>query len=360
MPERKLVTFSVRHLQILDHEGKVDRKLEPKLPEELLWSMYRQMVLCRVFDDKAVKLQRQGRMGTYGPLLGQEATQVGSALALQPQDWAYMTYRENGAYITRGMPMRSLFLYWMGNEEGMRIPEGLNCLPLEITVGSQISHAAGTGWAMNVLKERNKAVLAYFGDGASSQGDFHDGLNFAGVFKAPCVFLCSNNQWAISVPRKLQTAAESIAQRAYGYGFEGVQVDGNDVLAVYTATRDALEKARKGGGPTLIECVTYRMSMHTTADDPTRYRDEKEVKYWADRDPIKRFRAYLEKKGIWSRKKEDALQRECEELVAKAVEEAEAAPPPTAEDMFRYVNAKMTPDMEEQLDDLKTALKEGK
>jgi pyruvate dehydrogenase E1 component alpha subunit len=256
--------------------------------------------------------------------------------------------------------MKNLFLYWMGNEEGMRIPKDLNVLPLEITVGSQISHAAGTAWAMNILKEKNKAVLAYFGDGASSQGDFHDGLNFAGVFKAPCVFVCSNNQWAISVPVKMQTTAESIAQRAWGYGFEGIQVDGNDVLAVYVATRRALEKARKGGGPTLIECLTYRLSMHTTADDPTRYRDEKDVKHWTERDPLKRFRIYLEKKGLWDRKKEDALLRECEELIAKAVEEAESTPPPPAEDIFKYVNAQMTPDLQEQLTALQDTLKEEK
>ena len=218
-------------------------------------------------------MQREGRIGTYASIWGQEAAQVGSALALTDGDWIFPSFRESGVLVARGYPLWMLYRYWTGDERGMSAPEGLNVFPMSVPVGTQIPHATGAAWAMKLKGHKNVAAV-YFGDGGSSKGDFHEGLNFAGVFKVPCVFLCQNNQWAISVPRSSQTAAKTIAQKGFAYGMEGLQVDGNDVVAVYKATKEAAEKARSGGGPTLIECFTYRLDDHTTADDSSRYRSD--------------------------------------------------------------------------------------
>ncbi len=248
MPEKVMESFQVKRLDILDEKGNEDANLLPSLSDDELRRMYEVFILARTFDRRALSLQREGRIGTYPSILGQEASQIGSALAAEKKDWLFTTFRESGVYVALGYPLHLIFQYWAGDERGMKIPEGINVFPLSIPVGTQIVHAVGAAMAAMYRKDR-AAALVYFGDGGSSRGDFHEGMNMAGVFKLPVVFLCQNNQWAISGRREHQTAAKTIAQKAIAYGFEGVQVDGNDALAVYKATKDALEKAKKGGRP---------------------------------------------------------------------------------------------------------------
>ncbi len=347
-------------LQVLDKDGKVvDPKLEPSLDNDLLVRGYKTMLLTRAADDKAVKLQRQGRLGAYPSSRGQEASQVGPAMALDKSDWLVWAFREMGALLWHGVPLHQQYLYWMGNEEGSRYAEGIHCTPSSVPVGSQIPHSVGIAYAAKYRGERT-FVLCYFGDGGSSEGDFHEALNFAGVFKTPNVFVCQNNQWAISLPRSKQTAAKTIAQKAVSYGFPGIQVDGNDVLALYAAAKEGADRAREGKGPTLIESYTYRMGDHTTSDDASRYRNKDELQYWTDRDPIKRFRAYLTNKGIWSDAKEKEAAAEADRLVEEAVKQAETHPLPVLEDMFKYTYAETNADLEEQLAALRKDLsKEG-
>ena len=341
--------MSVDWLSILDAEGNVDESLEPKLDAETLEKFYRTMVLTRMYDDKALKLQRQGRMLTFGSSLGQEATAIGSAFAMKPDDWFFPAFREHGVQIARGIPLSLLYIYWMGSEDAnLKLPP--KNFPVAIPVSTQILHAVGAAWAAK-LKKQNISSVVYFGDGATSEGDFHEGMNFAGVFKIPTVFICQNNQYAISLPREKQTASKTLAQKALAYGFEGIQVDGNDVLAVYSVTLAALEKARSGGGPTMIECFTYRMGAHTTSDDPTKYRKAAEVEEWKKKDPIKRLRIYLEKKGMWDQSREDTMIKEITDEVEKAVKEAESYKP-VVENMFKYVYADMPLHLKEQMDEL--------
>lgn len=349
MPRIVVEEFRTERLEILDKDGNVDRSLEPRIPDRDLLEMHRLLILSRIFDRKAIALQRQGRMLTYAPHEGQEAAQVGSAYLLRKDDWMFPSFRENCAYIVRGYPMHLLYVYWMGSELGMRVPEGENDFTVSIPVGSQLLHAVGAGYALK-YKKKDSVVLTYFGDGATSEGDFHEALNYAGVWKVPVIFLCQNNQWAISVPRKWQSASKTIAQKAHAYNIAGIQVDGNDILAVYVATKEAIERAREGEGSTLIEAYTYRMGPHTTADDPTRYRDQKEVEFWRDRDPIKRFEVYLAQKGLLNEELKEKVRREAEELVEKAVAEAEAAQVKNPEDMFKYTYSQMTPNQAEQLE----------
>lgn len=357
MPKKEIMSFSISYLQILDHEGKLDAALEPSLSNDQLLFLYRTMVRARKLDEKMIALQRQGRIGTFAPVKGQEGCQVASAMALGQDDWMFPSFRETAAYLARGADMKGILLYNRGSEEGMRIPEGQNNFTVAIPVASQIPHAVGVAMAMKIKKEPN-AALTYFGDGATSEGDFHEAMNFAGVFKAPVVFFCQNNQWAISVPRSKQTAAKTLAQKAIAYGFDGIQVDGNDPLAVYAATTQALDKARQGKGPTLIEAVTYRMQMHTTADDPSKYRSEEEVQRWAAKDPILRFRKYLEQKKLWGDGEEQKLMVSVEQEIGQAVQDAEATPKRNVDEMFKYLYASMTPRMQEELATAKKA--EGK
>ncbi|MEW5900536.1 MAG: pyruvate dehydrogenase (acetyl-transferring) E1 component subunit alpha [Acidobacteriota bacterium] len=342
--------------QILAENGKARPDLEPKIPASDLQKIYSLMALTRAADVKALKLQRQGRMGTFAQSLGHEAAQVGSALAVQKKDWVFPYFRDLGTYVTLGLPLKNYYLYWMGNEEGLRIPDDLNIFTISVPVGSHLPHAVGCGMA---LKYRNEpaAVLAYFGDGATSEGDFHEALNFAGVFRTPNVFICFNNQYAISTPIRKQTASPTIAQKAVAYGFAGILVDGNDVLAMYAAAKEALEKARSGGGPILIEAFTYRLGDHTTSDDASRYRTEAEVIEWAKKDPLERFRIYLKDRGLWDEAVEHRVQEEAESLISKAVEEAESVPPPRPEDVFAYTYKNMTPALNEQLSELRDFLK---
>lgn len=321
-------------LQILDAGGALRDDLRPALPDDEVKRLYGRLVAMREADAMALKLQREGRMGTYAPVLGQEACQAAGAV-LGPDDWLVPSYRETGAMWLRGVPLTTIYRYWMGDEWGSSFPEGVNVLPVAIPVGSQPLHAVGLAWALK-LQGRRAAVLTCFGDGASSEGEVHEAMNFAGVFGLPVVFFCQNNQFAISVPRSRQTAAPTIAQRAQGYGFPGLQVDGNDLFAVWGAVAEALEDGRQGRGPRLVEALTYRLGPHTTADDPTKYRSDDEVEARAAEDPLRRLQAYLGGRGLLSSAEEEALAEAARREVAEAVAAAEAAIRPRPEEMFDF------------------------
>ncbi|MBI5048764.1 MAG: pyruvate dehydrogenase (acetyl-transferring) E1 component subunit alpha [Deltaproteobacteria bacterium] len=341
MPENIIEKFEIKHLQILDEKGNADTAILPNLSDNDLKKLFELLILSRQFDQRALQLHAEGRLGTYASILGQEASQIGSAYALEKTDWVFPSFREMGVYITLGYPIWMLFQYWTGDERGMKTPDDLNIFPVSVPVGTHTPHAVGAAFAAKI-KGHKTAALSYFGDGGSSKGDFHEGLNIAGVHKLPVVFICQNNQWAISLPREKQTASKTIAQKAYSYGFEGIQVDGNDIFAVYKATKDALEKAKAGGGPTLIECFTYRMSDHTTADDASRYRPKEDVETWKDKDPLLRLKLYMQKKGIWTQSYEDDVKKKATEFVDSEIKKEEAAGLPDSKDIINYTYKDLT------------------
>jgi pyruvate dehydrogenase E1 component subunit alpha len=335
--------FQVEYLSILDSEGNLDTALEPKLADTDLRSLYRSMLLARRLDERMVRLQRQGRIGTFAPIKGQEASQMGSTFTLRPTDWMVPSFRETASMIWRGWPIEKLLLFFAGRLEGGQPAPDQRDLPITIPVATQLPHAVGLAYAAQYRGD-DAVVMVYFGDGATSEGDFHEALNFAGVWHVPVVFVCQNNQWAISVPLKKQTHSRTIAQKALAYGLPGIQVDGNDVLAVYVAAREAVDRARAGDGPTLIECVTYRLGMHTTADDPTKYRSEAEVAMWEQKDPMTRFRAYLEKRNLL----EEGLEQRVDDEIAEAIRRFEATPIADPLTMFDHVYADLPPNLTAQ------------
>jgi len=318
MPRETLdLGYQVECLTVLDDSGGVDDDLVPDVDDDRLLAMHRAMLLSRRFDERMLTLQRQGRIGTFAPVKGQEASQIGAMAALTSEDWFVPSFRETAAAVWRGTPLTALLLYNAGYNEGGAIAEGQHDLPIAIPVGTQIPHATGLGYAAK-YRDTGEVAIVFFGDGATSEGDFHEGLNFAAVYTTPTLFLCQNNQWAISVPRDKQTRSRTLAQKALAYGMPGIQVDGNDLLAVYRAVSEAAERARNGEGPTLVECVTYRLSVHTTADDPSRYRSQEEVEEWERRDPIARFQRYLGQRGTLD---EDAIGR-LEEEIGQQIDQA--------------------------------------
>jgi pyruvate dehydrogenase E1 component alpha subunit len=344
-----------KKLEVLKPDGTVQAGMKAPADDQQTLKLYQKILFARLVDQKCLSLQRQGRLGTYAPIWGQEACQIGSAYLLRKGDWVFPSFRELGAALMMGIPLKMILLYWMGNEVGSRAPEGINVMPVSVPVGTHLLHAVGAAWAAK-LKGEKMVAMTYFGDGATSEGDFHEAMNFAGVFKTPTVFFCQNNQYAISVPRKLQTASETIAQKAIAYGFDGIQVDGNDLFAVIMATKEAVEKARAGEGPALIEGVTFRFGPHTTADDPTKYRTEEEIEPWKPLDPMARLQRYLKTKGLWTEEINQQMTEEYQKEIDQAVKEAEAVPVPEVEDIFRYVFAEMTAPLKEQLEYLKSTL----
>ncbi len=347
MPVRTVVSFSIDRVEILDQEGNVDEALMPPLTPGQIKGLYEDMVFTRHLDERMFKLQRQGRLGTFARVTGQEGAQIGAALALGPDDWLVPAFRETGALLLRGMKPEQLLQFWSGDERGGACPAGSRTLPIAIPVGTHMLHAVGIAWAMKHKGER-AAVLTIFGEGATSEGDFSEAMNMAGVFQAPVVLFCQNNQWAISVPYAKQTASSTVAQKALGYGMTGVQVDGNDVFAVYRVTSEALERARKGEGPTLIEAHTYRVSDHTTSDDARRYRSDEEVEMWRQKDPILRLALYMRKNGMLDDASEAAAHAAAEEKVSAAVTAFEAIPAPGPEEIFKHVYAEITAPLAEQ------------
>jgi pyruvate dehydrogenase E1 component alpha subunit len=339
MPRTVLdVPFQIEHLSILDSDGNLDTALEPEIAPTALQAMYRSMLVGRRLDERMVRLQRQGRIGTFAPIKGQEASQVGSVFALRPQDWMVPSFRETAAMIHRGWPIERILAFFAGYLEGGQPGPDQRDLPIAIPVATQLPHAVGLAYAAQYRGD-DAVVMVYFGDGATSEGDFHEAANFAGVWGLPVVFVCQNNQWAISVPLKKQTHSRTLAQKALAYGFPGLQVDGNDVLAVFAASREAVERARAGAGPTLIECVTYRLAMHTTADDPTKYRAEEEVRAWESKDPLSRFSAYLQKRNLL----EDGLEAAIDLEIAAAVRRFEDLPAPDPLVMFDHAYGELPP-----------------
>ncbi|SFV04459.1 pyruvate dehydrogenase (acetyl-transferring) E1 component subunit alpha [Alicyclobacillus macrosporangiidus] len=330
--------------QVLAPDGSVVGEWPESLDDERLRSFYRWMVFARRFDQRALTLHRQGRLGTYAPFSGQEAAQIGSFAALEKTDWVFPSYREVAGMMYHGLPPEMALLFSKGHPDAGKVPAELNMLPGKIVIAAQILHAVGAAWACKQRGE-DRVASAFFGDGATSQGDFHEALNFAAVFRVPAVFFCQNNQFAISVPVTRQMATPTVAQKAVAYGIEGIRVDGNDVVAVYAAMCRAVARARAGGGPTLVEAVTYRQGPHTTADDPRRYRDPQVHQTWVEAlDPIRRLRLCLERRGAWDEAAESAWIREADERIAAAVERAESYPAPdAAEVLFGHVYAEPTP-----------------
>lgn len=330
------------------------------LSADRLRELYRYMVRTRALEERGTALQRQGRIGFYIGCQGQEAAHIGAMYALRPDDWIFPAYREPGAALMRGITMKTIFDQCFGNADdparGRQMPchytfRNIHFTSVSSPIGTQIIQATGAAMGMR-MRRKDTLAITFFGDGATSSSDFHSGLNFAGVYKSPVIFFCQNNQWAISLPVSRQTASETIAAKGAAYGMPGVRVDGNDVLAVYQATREAAERARAGQGPTLIEAVTYRMGPHSTSDDPSRYRLESETASWKNRDPIERLRQYMEARNEWDGPRDERLWEEARNEAMTAVQAAERVPPPAHNSLVEDVYAEVPWHLKEQRDEL--------
>jgi len=363
-PGRFLQEFPLYRL--VDEEGSlVGDAGDVSLDDAEILRLYRLMALNRALDERMITLQRQGRIGFYIGSIGEEATVFGTAAAMADQDWIFPCYREHGAALLRGMPLAGFMCELFGNAgdamKGRQMPCHEAWRPgrfasISSPISTQIPHAVGAAWAAR-LKGDEMVALAYFGEGGTSAHDFHTGLNFASVRKIPVVFVCRNNGWAISVPRERQTGSETIAQKAIAYGMRGERVDGNDLLAVHAATRRARERAAAGEGPTLLECVTYRVEGHSTSDDPRVYRPAELVEPWKKRDPIQRMRRWLVRRGVLDDAQDERLRKELREELQVALREAEAFPPkPALETLIQDVYATPTPQLREQLADVEAAI----
>ncbi len=318
-------------------DGTLAAGARPRMDEEFLLVALRWMMKSRLYDGRVIGLQRQGQFGVYSPGTGQEASIIGSAMAVDPtRDWIVPQYRELMATVHHGLPLEVISAQYLGKIAPARIPDGVKVLPNQVSIAAQLPQATGLAWGLR-LRGEDSVVLTYVGDGGSSEGDFHEALNLAGIKRAPIVFFLSNNQWAISTPRSVQSAASSFALRAAGYGFEGVQVDGNDVMAVYDVAVAAVERARAGGGPTLIEAVTYRMGFHNTTDNPSKYQDPKEYEAARARDPIERVQRYLASLGLWDQKREAEMTEEVRQENEAALQVAGATAAPGAADLFANI-----------------------
>jgi len=325
------------------------------LPPETLGWLYEMMVVTRELDIEFINLQRQGELALYASCRGQEAAQIGAAACLRKSDWLFPQYREIGAFLIRGITPAQMGSVWRGSWHGGLGFTAKCCAPISIPIGTQQLHAVGAAMAAQRLGE-DSVTVAFLGDGATSEGDVHEALNLAAVFAVPCVFYVQNNGWAISVPTERQVAGPSIAGRASAYGMPGIRVDGNDVLACYAVMSAAAERARSGGGPTLIEAVTYRMGPHTTSDDPTRYRDQEELHEWAARDPITRYRHYLQSMGVWTDRFEQRFTAHAARLRKELRDNIFGAPDPDVLEMFDNVYADITPELAAQREHLRREL----
>ncbi|MCL1630981.1 pyruvate dehydrogenase (acetyl-transferring) E1 component subunit alpha [Sporolactobacillus sp. CPB3-1] len=338
-------------LRILDTQGHVvNEQQKPEMTNEELKELMRRMVYTRIWDQRALSLNRQGRLGFYAPVAGQEASMLASEFAMDQADWLLPSYRDIPQLVWHGLPMYKAFLYSRGHFGGGQYPRELHAVMPQIIIGAQATQTAGIALG---LKKRKKKQIAfcYFGDGATSQGDVYEGMNFAGIYKAPAVFICQNNRFAISVPVEKQTASETLAQKAVAAGIRGIQVDGMDPLAVYAAAKNARMRALAGEGPTLIETLTYRYGPHTMAgDDPTRYRTDELTDEWEKKDPLIRFRLYLEKLGLWAREDEERTAEQAKKDVAEALKEADSVPKQKVTDLLGFMYENPTPAIKEQLE----------
>ncbi|MCA1012574.1 pyruvate dehydrogenase (acetyl-transferring) E1 component subunit alpha [Halobacillus halophilus] len=340
--------------QIMNEEGEiVNEDAMPDLSDEDLKEIMKRMVYTRILDQRSIALNRQGRLGFYAPTAGQEASQLGSQYALEKADFILPGYRDVPQLIWHGLPLYQAFLFSRGHFKGNQMPEGVNAVSPQIIIGAQITQAAGVGLGFK-KRGQDAVAITYTGDGGASQGDFYEGINFAGAFGAQAIFVVQNNRFAISVPVEKQSAAQTIAQKAVAAGIEGIQVDGMDVLAVYAATKEARKRAVDGEGPTLIETLTYRYGPHTMAgDDPTRYRTDDEDSEWEKKDPIVRFRKYLEGKDLWSEEEENELIEKTKEEIKAAVKEADNTPKQKVTDLISNMHEQLPPNLEEQMEEYK-------
>lgn len=354
MPVETVYSAKIERLSILDENGKFDAKLgKDVIALDHAVALYEHMSICREYDTVAFKLQRSGRMGTYPQNWGQEATSTGAAYAMDERDWFVPAYRENAGMFWRGLPMEYVLWHWMGDERGNRIPDGMRTLPLSVPIGTQMLHACGLAWA-GKYRGDGSAAVTFFGDGATSEGDFHEAINFATTLELPVVFVCQNNGWAISTPSKRNIGGETVAQRGLAYGAHCVQVDGNDIFAVVKVVREALQRARGEFKVTFIEAVTYRMGDHTTADDARRYRDSAELELWAKRDPLVRLRKYLEAHKAWDDHRQSALEARAKDHVSGVVARAEGIAAPEPADIFNSTFAAPPPSLVEQRETMRT------
>ena len=346
-----VATFTIKNIQFLDADSKLSQPLPDFIDHDILLRLYKQMSLTRVLDTKAVNLQRTGKMGTYPSSQGQEAVSVGVGHSLEKNDVFCPYYRDQGTFLQRNVKISEIFGYWGGDERGSHFDNNAEDLPNCVPIAGQCLHATGVAYAMKYRKQQ-RAVLSMIGEGGTSKGDFYEAINIAGAWNLPCVFVVNNNQWAISVAREKQTACKTFAQKAIAGGIDGIQVDGNDIIAVVYAVKTALEKARRGEGATLIEAITYRLCDHTTADDANRYRDSDEHKAAWKEEPIARLGYYLEAQNLWSKEKEATLQKECQAVIDKAVKVYESQPPQQKTDFIDYLFAKLPEALQEQRDQI--------
>jgi pyruvate dehydrogenase E1 component alpha subunit len=333
--------------QLMDNTGGIITPSEmPDINEALAVKAYKDMLFSRTADAMAVSFQRQGRMYTYPSNYGQEAIAVATGLIMREDDWMVPAFRELAAWLAKGVTLKEIFLYYMGNEEGSAFKQAKHMLPFSVPISSQLLHAVGIGYAINQQK-KDEVVFAFVGDGGTSEGDFSEALNFAAVWKVPVVFIVQNNQYAISVPVRKQTKSINIAVKAMAFGMPGIKVDGNDIFAMYAALKHASDYARAKNGPVLIEGFTYRKGAHTTSDDPSKYRTKEEEQEWEAKDPLKRLKYYLDGKGLWTEDEETLIDQYKQE-VERQFEEAENTAPYRLEDVFRYTHYEMPDELRRQ------------
>ncbi|TMW73028.1 pyruvate dehydrogenase (acetyl-transferring) E1 component subunit alpha [Alteribacter natronophilus] len=340
--------------QILNEDGEiVNEDAMPDLSDEELKELMTRMVYTRIWDQRAISLNRQGRLGFYAPVAGQEASMIGSQFALEKQDWILPGYRDIPQIVYHGVPLHQAFLWSRGHYQGGQMPEGVNVMMPQIIIGAQITQTAGVAMGLK-RKQKDSVAITYTGDGGASQGDFYEGINFAGAFNVPAVFVVQNNRYAISVPVEKQSAAETIAQKAVAAGIHGVQVDGMDILAVYALTKEARQRGLDGNGPTLIETLTYRYGPHTMAgDDPTRYRTSDEDDKWEKKDPLVRFRKFLESKDLWTEEEEEKIVEQAKEDIKKAIKDADGAPKQKVTDLISIMGEELPYNLKEQMEEYK-------